>query len=94
MSWIGYSDPWSGIAQVYVDGVLKATVDTYSAVEATQKVQYSVSNLTNGPHTLTILATGQQDSAAAQAWVWVNAFDVTQVSSAGANAKALDVRVR
>ena len=83
VSWIGYSDPWSGIAQVYIDGVLKATVDTYAAVEAAQKVQYSVSNLTNGPHTLTILVTGQQDSAAAQAWVWVNAFDVTQVTSGG-----------
>src|SRR5262249_3610026 len=29
--WVGFSDPWSGIANVYIDGVLKATVDTYSA---------------------------------------------------------------
>ena len=59
-------------------------------------MQYSVSNLTNGPHTLTILVTGQQDSAALQGWVWVNAFDVTQVSSGSASttAKALDIRTR
>jgi hypothetical protein len=91
VSWIGYSDAWSGIAQVYIDGVFKATVDTYAAVEAAQKVQYSVSSLANGPHTLTILVTGQQDSAAAEAWVWVNAFDVTQVTTpAASTSESLD----
>src|SRR2546427_6365037 len=29
--WIGYKDPWSGIASVYMDGVLKTQVDSYSA---------------------------------------------------------------
>jgi len=30
VDWIGYRDEWSGIAQVYVDGVLQASVDNLS----------------------------------------------------------------
>ena len=29
ITWIAYRDEWSGIARVYVDGLLEATVDTY-----------------------------------------------------------------
>jgi hypothetical protein len=88
VNWIGYSDAWSGIAQVYLDGAFKATVDTYAATEAAQKVQYSLSNLTNAAHTLTIVVTGTQDSTSAEPWVWVDAFDVTTVTSTPAPAPA------
>jgi hypothetical protein len=77
VKWIGFSDPWSGIAQVYVDGALAATVDTFSANQQSAVVQYSVNNLNAGSHTLTIVATGNHDSAAAGSWVWIDAFDVT-----------------
>jgi hypothetical protein len=77
VKWIGFRDAWSGIAQVYVDGVLTATVDTYSANEQAQAVQYSVTNLSNGSHTLTIVLTGANGSASAGSWVWIDAFDVT-----------------
>jgi hypothetical protein len=75
--WIGFSDPWSGIANVYVDGVLKATVDTYSTTAQYQIVQYTITGLSPGTHTLKVVATGQHDSAAASSWVWVDAFDYT-----------------
>jgi hypothetical protein len=75
--WVGFSDPWSGIANVYVDGVLKATVDTYSATTKYQVIQYTITGLSPGTHTLKIVATGQHDSAAASSWVWVDAFDYT-----------------
>jgi hypothetical protein len=81
VTWIGFSDPWSGVAKVYVDGTLAATVDTYSAVQASQKVLYSAISLSNGPHTLTVMATGTHSSASAGAWVWVDAFDFTSLSS-------------
>lgn len=77
VKWIGFGDPWSGIAQVYVDGVLKATIDTFSANQASQTTQYSVANLSNASHTLKIVATGTHSSAASGAWIWVDAFDVT-----------------
>jgi hypothetical protein len=78
VNWIGYRDAWSGLADVYVDGTLKATVDTYSANSQAQAVQYSISGLANVPHTLTIVVKGQHSSASAGSWVWVDAFDVTQ----------------
>lgn len=85
VNWIGYRDQWSGIAQVYVDGVLKGTVDTYSPTELAQTVVYSVNNLANTTHTFKIAVTGTMDSASAGEWVWVDAFDVTvQSTTAGA----------
>jgi hypothetical protein len=73
--WIGFSDPWSGIANVFVDGVLKTTVDTYSNVTRYQVIQYTITDLAPGSHTLTISATGRKNTAAAAAWVWVDGFE-------------------
>lgn len=77
VQWIGFSDPWSGIAQVYLDGSLTATIDTYAATQTAQKVQYTVSNLANTSHTLKIVVTGTMDASSQGQWVWVNAFAVT-----------------
>jgi hypothetical protein len=82
VKWIGFNDPWSGIAQVYVDGTLTATVDTFSVNQQAQVVQYSVSNLDSGAHTLTIVATGSHDGASDGSWVWIDAFDVTTSANA------------
>lgn len=82
VKWIGFSDPWSGIAKVYLDGNLVSTVDTFSATQKAQNVQYTVNNLTNAQHTLTIVSTGTMDSASSGAWVWVDAFDITKSTAA------------
>lgn len=84
--WIGYRDPWSGIAQVYLDGALKGTIDTYSASEQAQAVLYSSNRLSNASHKLTIVVTGKHDASSAGAWVWVDAFDVSRSSTATATA--------
>src|SRR5579864_8609639 len=86
VKWIGYRDQWSGIAQVYLDGVLKATIDTYSASAQAQAADYAVSGLTNAAHSVAIVVTGQRDSKSSAPWVWVDAFDVTTVSSTTASA--------
>jgi len=72
--WIGYRDEWCGLARVYVDGELRATVDTYSGSARARATLYAVSGLGEGPHTLTIEATGTSRAAAAGSWVWVDAF--------------------
>jgi hypothetical protein len=79
VKWIAYRDEGSGIARVYVDGELKATVDTYSATTMSQTVMFSVDNLKppNGTHTITIEATGTKNAASTGSWVWVDAFQVT-----------------
>ena len=81
VQWIGYRDAWSGIAQVYLDGALKGTIDTYSAAEQAQAVLYTSGRLSNTSHTLTIVAAGTHDAASAGAWVWVDAFEVSSLST-------------
>ncbi len=84
VQWIGYRDPWSGIAQVYLDGVLKGTIDTYSAAALAQSVIYSASGLKNSSHQLKLVVAGTHDTNSAGAWVWVDAFDVSTSSTATA----------
>ena len=73
-SWIGYQDQWSGIANIYVDGVLKAQVDTYASPSKSQQSLYSVTGLAAGAHTLTIEATGTHNSSSGGSWIWVDGF--------------------
>jgi len=81
IAWIGYRDQWSGIAKVYVDGALQSPlVDTYAASELAQSHVFSVSGLSEGTHTLMIVVTGTRDTTSAGAWLWVDAFDVTDTN--------------
>jgi hypothetical protein len=82
VQWIGYRDAWSGIAQVYVDGALQGTIDTYSAAQQAQAVVYSLSGLSKASHNLTIVAAGTHNANSGGAWVWVDAFDVSTASTA------------
>jgi len=75
VKWIGYKDPWSGIANVYVDGVLKTQVDSYSASGQAQQALYTITGLSSGSHTLVIEVTGTKNASAQSAWIWVDAFD-------------------
>ena len=76
VSWIGFRGPWAGIAQVYLDGTLKATVDTYGPTEQAQVVMYTASGLAAGSHTVMIKVTGTWSPASSSAWVVLDAFDV------------------
>jgi len=73
--WIGYRDAWSGVANVYIDGSLKTQVDTYSANDQAKVVNYTITGLSSGAHTITIEVTGTKGGAAQSTWVWVDAFD-------------------
>jgi hypothetical protein len=77
-TWIGYRDQWSGIANVYVDGALKATVDTFASPQKAQAVNYTISGLTPGNHTLVVEVTGTRNASSRGLWVWVDAFDVVK----------------
>jgi hypothetical protein len=54
VKWIGQRDKWSGVAEIYLDGALTATIDTGSAGSEAQAVLYAVSGLSNTAHTLTL----------------------------------------
>jgi hypothetical protein len=92
ITWIGYMDPWSGLAAVYVDGVAKITsLDTYAAPYGTdgslvtiwQSPIWGITGLTNGPHTLTIEVLGQFCCRSAGAWIWVDAFRILGPTASG-----------
>ena len=78
VDWIGFLGPQTGIARVFLDGVLVAEVDTYSPTEQVQAVVFRATSLAATGHTLTIEVTGQQNPASSGAYVVVDAFDITQ----------------
>jgi hypothetical protein len=59
-----------------VDGVLKATVDTYAPAAVAQAVLYTVTGLPRGTHTLRIWVNGTRSNYSGGVAVWVDAFDV------------------
>jgi uncharacterized protein (TIGR03437 family) len=83
ITWVGYRDEWSGWAQVFIDGALQATVDTYSTPWKTQTPTYSLTGLAPGTHVLSIVATGTHSAASGGSWVWVDAFQVSGNVTAG-----------
>jgi len=74
--WISSTDPSHGIANVYLDDLLVATIDGYGPSKRFQDVFYNVSGLSNGSHTLKIVATGNKNPLATGAFVVVDAIDV------------------
>lgn len=74
--WIAYRDAWSGIANVYLDGVLQSNADTYVLIDQPQSTGFDIGGLTPGVHSLTIEVTGTHDAQSGGSWIWVDAFDV------------------
>ena len=50
-------------------------VDTYSASDQAKVVNYTITGLPAGTHTITIEVTGTKGASAQSAWIWVDAFD-------------------
>jgi hypothetical protein len=72
VSWIGCRKLSTGLAKVYLDGVLVREVDTYlpTPIEGYQHTVFRADGLANGPHTLTI------EAASSGSFIVVDAFDV------------------
>jgi hypothetical protein len=68
-------DPYSGIAQVYLDGTPN-TVDTYGPTTLYQQPLFSVHGLAPGTHTLSIQVLHQRDGETNGSWIWINAFNI------------------
>ncbi|MET3804067.1 beta-galactosidase GanA [Nakamurella sp. UYEF19] len=74
VQWIGPKADNHGLADVYLDGVKKSTVDTYG--RGAQAVFYAASGLAAGAHTLKIVVTGAKNAASNGTFVSVDAIDV------------------
>ncbi|MBL4936329.1 hypothetical protein JK636_11210, partial [Clostridium sp. YIM B02515] len=76
VKWISYKALNRGKADVYIDGVLDANVDLYSATEQTKTTVYQKSGLTNALHTIKIVATGQKNPSSSNTIVIFDAFEI------------------
>ena len=75
-TWIGYRSGRSGIARVFVDGILAAEVDLFARTDEVRAPIYTAKGLASGNHTLTIEVTGLKNPEAVSAIIQVDAFDV------------------
>ena len=75
--WVGYRGPEGGIARVYVDSAFAGDVDTYFYTPKVQSTVFTRTGLSDADHTLRIEVTGNRNSAASDALVHLDAFDVT-----------------
>jgi hypothetical protein len=80
IAWVAYRDEWSGLARVFLDNELKATIDTYLLAGQARTAAYRVEGLPPGNHSLRIEVTGTHNLRSGGSWVWVDAFDVMQTA--------------
>jgi hypothetical protein len=92
ISWNSYLDEWSGIARVYVDGLLSATVDTYRSPAQAQAAVYAINGLGPGTHTLTVEVTGTRNPTSGGSWIWVDSFDVEGSESTAKPPRPVEVK--
>jgi alpha-amylase len=92
ITWIGVLDPYSGMANVYLDGTLYV-VDTYGSSTQYQQPLFAVHGLAPGPHTLSINVLHQRDDQTSGSWIWINAFDIDNGSGLPGGVSAASGRI-
>ena len=75
ITWYGVEDPYSGLAQVYLDGT-PSVVDSYAEQTLYQQPIFTAQGLTPGLHTLSIQVMHQRDGETSGSWVWINYFKI------------------
>jgi Tfp pilus assembly protein PilV len=82
VEWIAPVSNNGGYANIYIDGTLVASnVTTYNANTSYQQVIWSDSGLSNGSHTIKILADGTKPAASTGTYVQLDAFIYTSGAS-------------
>jgi hypothetical protein len=76
VTWIGYRSVDSGVARVLVDGAFVSDVDLFARRDESSARIFSVKDLSNSSHTLTIEVTGLKNPESQGNTVVVDAFDV------------------
>jgi beta-galactosidase GanA len=74
--WVSSKDNNHGIADIYLDGKLVRSIDTYAPGKQYQTVLYDAYGLSAGTHTLTVTVSGRQNPAASSSFISVDAFDL------------------
>jgi hypothetical protein len=91
ISWIAYRDEWSGLARVFLDNELKATIDTYLMPGQARTAIYTVEGLSPGTHSLRVEVTGTGNQSSGGAWVWLDSFVVLETTAISAQTPVLSL---
>jgi hypothetical protein len=83
VSWTGFRGPQAGIARVFLDGALVATVDTFADEEELAAQLFTAGGLANAAHTLAIEIAGDRNPSAINNYIVVDFFDVTTGTTGG-----------
>ncbi len=76
VSWIGTKSHKQGIANVYIDGDFKGTVDQFSSEREKLVQQFSIKELPNGVHTIIVEVTKNKNTQSVGNATVIDAFDV------------------
>lgn len=74
VTWIGNTYTNRGLADVYIDGVLQATVDCYAATWTSQVALYGTTGLSDSTHVIRVVVTGQKNPSATDCIIVIDAF--------------------
>jgi hypothetical protein len=74
VQWIGMKAYNRGNADVYIDGVLQATVDEYAPGTVAQQILYTATGLSPGSHTIKIVVKGTKNASSSGYYVDLDAF--------------------
>ena len=74
ISWLGPKGSDHGKADVYIDNVLEATVDTYAPARGDLEALFTKSGLASGTHTIKIVLRSDKNAASSNYYVEVDAF--------------------
>lgn len=77
LKWFSTKSNSRGEAEVYVDGVLRATVDTYSPTNQPTSAVFDSGELPRGAHTLKVVVAHRKQTAATDYWVECDQLEVT-----------------
>jgi hypothetical protein len=58
IAWVATFNPTRGVARVYLDGALLATIDTHAAQTTNSRVAFARTWASSGPHTIRIVVSG------------------------------------
>ncbi|MBM7566242.1 alpha-L-fucosidase [Paenibacillus sacheonensis] len=75
--WTGVKGPDHGTVDIYIDGILDNRVNLYAAHRYVNTAIYSKVGLTNGSHTIKILARSDKDTASTGYYMEVDRFNIT-----------------
>jgi len=76
LKWFSTQSDSRGRAAVYIDGVLKATVDTYSPTNQATSAVFDSGELALGKHTIKVEVTGRKSALATNHWVECDKIEV------------------